>query len=360
VGEEKFDLAFFYEQVGAVGKERTALRQDVVRGLKDYFEELYGYDKHGGGTIFLLEDRMAQPYVFGFATQRILHDRRISVGTKLGVAALAIEKLTYGAEFGNPFGLFSALELLTVHKRLPVVDLRYALVCSAGVYNPFLGTDKRTALSFFSRLLSHPEIPEGERAFWAHSLAARHQDQPGARELVRKIVDATDISADVRRELCLAWMHMRQPQINVPLPDGTGSSREALIAEHMPFWIAHAPSWSSRTMIRLGLASLPKFGSDPGELVQTYIVHRSGSSDAIHAAVADILTEHHAGMPISTVRGVVEQGIQIAGSVSTRRRFYKLGGEILGGDYLDRATEDSASAVRSWAVRELLRATPSS
>jgi hypothetical protein len=360
LGEEKFNLALFYEQVGAVGKERTALRQDLVRGLKDYFEELYGYDKHGGGTIFLLEDRMAQPYVFGFATQRILHDRRISVGTKLGVAALAIEKLTYGTELGNPFGLFSALELLAAHKRLSVSDLRYALVCSAGVYNPFLGTDKRTAVSFFSRLLSNPEMPEGERAFWAHSLAARHQDQPGARELVRMIVEAPNVSGDVRRELCLAWMHMRQPQLNVPPPEVDRTSRDALVAEHMPFWIAHAPSWLSRTMVRLGLASLPKFGADPAELVLQYIGHRNSASDAIHAAVVDILTEHGTGIPLSIVRGVIEQGIQIAGSVSTRRRFYKLGGEILGADYLDRAKQDSASAVRSWAERELLKASPPS
>jgi hypothetical protein len=353
VGEEKFDLASFYEQVGAVGKERTALRQDLVRGLKDYFEELYGYDKHGGGTIFLIEERMGQPYVFGFAVQRILHDRRICPATKLGVSALAIGKLSYGAEFGNPFGIFSALELLISHKRLTTGELRYALVCSAGEYNPFQGTDKRTMLSFFSSLLKKGEMSSGERAFWGHSLAARHQDQPGARELVRTLVEAEELPPGTRSELCLAWMHMRQPHLEVPLPDDVTSARAAFVAEHMPFWVAHAPSWSSRTMVRLGLASLPRFGSDPGDLVQTYIGHRSSSTDAIHAAVADILAEHHEAIPTSVVSNVIERGIGTAGSVSTRRRFYKLGSDILGRQYLDRAKDDAASTVRTWATREL-------
>jgi hypothetical protein len=353
VGEEQFDLASFYEQVGAVGKERTALRQDLVRGLKDYFEELYGYDKHGGGTIFLIEERMGQPYVFGFAVQRILHDRRICAATKLGVSSLAIGKLSYGAEFGNPFGIFSALELLISHRRLTTADLRYALVCSAGEYNPFQGTDKRTMLSFLASLLTNGEMAVGERAFWGHSLVARHQDQPGARELVRTLVEAAELPPEMRSELCLAWMHMRQPRLEVPVPDDVASTRSAFVAEHMPFWVAHAPSWSSRTMVRLGLASLPQLGAVPSDLVQSYIGHRSSSTDAIHAAIADILAEHYESMPISVVSNVIERGISVAGSVSTRRRFYKLGSDILGRQYLDRAKEDAASTVRTWAAREL-------
>jgi len=47
-----FELADFCARVGATTKESNVLRQDLVRGLKDYYEALYGYDRYGAETIF--------------------------------------------------------------------------------------------------------------------------------------------------------------------------------------------------------------------------------------------------------------------------------------------------------------------
>src|SRR5579864_5335462 len=78
VDERPFDAAAFYARVGATAREQSALRQDLVRGLKDYFTHLYGYDRYGAETVFLVPERMGQPHTFGFALLRILHDRRLS------------------------------------------------------------------------------------------------------------------------------------------------------------------------------------------------------------------------------------------------------------------------------------------
>ena len=76
--ERPFDAAAFYARVGATPREQAALRQDVVRGLKDYFVHLYGYDRYGAETVFLVPEWMGHPYTFGFALLRLLHDRRIT------------------------------------------------------------------------------------------------------------------------------------------------------------------------------------------------------------------------------------------------------------------------------------------
>jgi hypothetical protein len=353
LSERAFSLAAFYSHVEAAERERHALRQDLVRGLKDYYTAAYGYDRYGAETVLLLPDRMGQPYIFGFGANRILHDRRIADATKIATAQLSIAMIEYGRDRGLPHGLFNALCYLMSLENLTVRELRYALVASATEYDPFRGTDKPDFLAFFRRLVSAGALPAPERAFWGHSLTARHQDQPGAAELADSLLGAGTLSEDLRRELCQAWVNFRQPRITVDIPDSDGSAHGAFILEHMAFWVSHAPSWPSPQMLRKGLTWLARLGSDPLELAGTYIGYRGAFAEQVHAAVADIVSEHHAQMPRNQVERIVEQGIGISGSVPTRRRFYRLGSEVFGARYLQRATGDTANSVRQWATKQL-------
>jgi hypothetical protein len=354
---ERFDPEAFYALVGATAKERAALRQDLVRGLKEYYETLYGYDRYGAETIFQLEDRMAQPYIFGFGAARILHDRRVSAGTKAAIAERAIAIIRYGTDSGLPYGVFGAIQFLLTVSRLSAVDLRYVLVATAGEYSPFRGMERVTMLDLFRRLVSFEELPAEERAFWAHSLLARHQDDAGAADLCGILLDAADLPESMRGELCLAWLYMRQPRIEVAPPPAGEDERSRFVAEHLPFWIAHVPSWPSNTMVELGLASLPRFGGDPADLIQTYIMYRDGWAEAIHAGVADIIELHGSSISPQVLRSVIERGVSEPSSISSRRRFYRLGSEIFGDEYLQRATHDTAGSVRQWATRQLHKGT---
>jgi hypothetical protein len=350
---ETFAPEAFYALVGATVKERNALRQDLVRGLKDYYETLYGYDRYGAETIFQLDERMAQPFIFGFAVTRILHDRRVSVTTKAAVAASALHRIQYGTDGGLPFGLLGAVHLLLSLGHLSTDDLRYSLVATAGEYNPFRGMDRPSMIDLFGLLLTHVDLPWEERAFWGHSLLARHGDEPGATDLCRTLLDTSAIPPELRGELCLAWLYMRQPRLEVVVPPPGEAAHPRFVAEHMPFWVAHIPSWPSNTMVRLGLAGLPLFGGEPAELVQTYIVYRDGPADAIHAGVADIIEEYWATIPEDILKPVIERGIAEPSSISSRRRFYRLASEIFGAEYLQRASHDTAGSVRQWASRQL-------
>ncbi|HEX6506578.1 MAG TPA: hypothetical protein VF221_03010 [Chloroflexota bacterium] len=350
--ERKFDLAAFCARVGATAKECNTLRQNLVRGLKDYYEAAYGYDRYGAETIFMLAERMSEPYIFGFAGRRILHDRRVSLPTKLATAALALDTVSYGSDGGLPYAFFGFMGFLARHDRLPPGDLRYGLVVSAGDYSPFRGLEKPEYVDFFRRLLADHDVPMAERVFWAHSLIARHQDGHGASDLINMLLGDGEIAASERIELCNAWLRFRQPRLQVETPAPDGSFRGEFVAEHMPFWIAHMPSWPSPAMVRLALIWLPRLGADPFELSQTYITYGDTFSDQIRGAVAEIIAEHHGSMSEGQVKGIIEKGIAISGSSPIRRKFYQLGSSLFGAEYLDRATSDSANSVRQWAARQ--------
>lgn len=354
MSERAFDLARFYAAVGAAEKERPAVRQDLVRGLKDYFASVYGYDRYGAETIFQLGDHLSSPPAYGFALLRILHDRRLPDRIKLAAAHHALDLIVYGVEEGLPHGLLAALDFLLRHDALPAADLRYALVASAPETNPYRGLDRATPPRFLAGLLTREDLSTAERLFWVHSLIARHRELAGTVELINTLADCARIPAEERREVLRSWLHFRQPRLVVTIPTSDGSARAAIVAQHLPFWVAHAPSWPTPSMVRLALIWLARLGEDPLALAEQYIDYHAAYADQVHAGVADILAEHAGVMPPDRLQSLIERGTH-TGALLTRRRFYRLGAELIGREYLERATEDAAGSLRRWATAELAR-----
>lgn len=349
--ESSFDLEAFYARVGATGKERGPLRQDFVRGLKDWYIQLYGYDRYGAETAFLLGERMGVPLIFGYALLRILHDRRVSIDTKLRAAEAALDSVAYGEDMGIPHGLLIAVLFLAQHGTLSSTDLRFALIASVAAGDPLRGVDKATGAGFLRMLLDREDLPAEERALWAHTLMAQHHETAGAIDLVRALLESDRLPVPLRRELCWAWIRGRQPRLEVEVPAITAESRSRFVAEHMPFWIAHVRSWPTTAMVRAGLHALSFLGEDPLTLARTFIGETGPYAEQIHAAVADIIGQHHAAMPLTEVERLIDQGTHISSSAPARRRFYALGADLLGPHVLERAAEDSAGSVRQWAAR---------
>lgn len=353
MSELPFDMASFYAQVRATAKERSALRQDLVRGLKDYYVAVYGYDRYGAETVLHLESRLGQPYIYGYAVIRILQDRRLSESVKEAASQLALDDIRYGSDGGLPFGLYGVLGFLAEHGALAPTDLRFALIASAGEYSPFLGLDKPQMLRFFRWLLRNGDLPMEERLFWAHSLVARHGDGNGAADLIGVILSHPEASIQQIREMCSAWINFRQPRLEIPLPIDGEPPRAKFVTEHMGFWITHSPSWSSASMLKLALLRLADIVDDPLALAREFMGYTGTHAEHAHSAVVDIISRHHQSMPQAALRELVERGISPFYSVSIRRRFYRLGTELLGSEYLNKASSDTASSVRQWAARQL-------
>jgi hypothetical protein len=104
-------------------------------------------------------------------------------------------------------------------------------------------------------------------------------------------------------------------------------------------------------MVRQALYALSHLGEDPLTLARTFIEESGPHAEQLHAAVADIISEHRAEMPLDAVERVIDRGTRVSSSATTRRRFYSLGAEILGPRILDRAAGDSAASVRRWAAQ---------
>jgi hypothetical protein len=266
---------------------------------------------------------------------------------------MALELAEYGVEEGVPYGLFAALHFCAGQGRLSTADLRYALVVSAGDYEPFRGMDRAGTVQFFRWLLDHEGMPASEVQFWAHSLIARHRDGAGAAELIAALLRNERFDVSSRRELCHAWINHRQPALRVAAPPPAAGVRGAVVAEHFPFWVEHSPSWPTPKMVHLGLVWLARLGEDALELAQTYLQYHGTYRDQVHGAVADILAEHGATLPRERVRQLIEEGLALSGESGTRRRFYSLGADFFGDEYLMRASADTANRVRQWAARQM-------
>lgn len=349
----EFGLASFCAEVGAAAKERSPLRQDLVRGLKDWYTHLYGYDRYGAETAFLLPQRMNVPKIYGFAVLRILADRRISAETKARVARRSLDVARYPDDMTIPYGLFVAVQHLSGSGSLSATDLRYALVLTAGKPRPFEGMDKKGIVAFLGMLLAADDLaPEG-RALWSHSLIARHDDGPGAADLIRALLKSEHLPVHLRRELAWSWVNIRQPRIEPPPPALDDDPRSYFVAEHLPFWVAHAPSWPAPTMVRHGLVWLARLGEDPLLLSHMHIGAGGPFSEQLQLAVADIVAEQHQRMPAAETQTLIERGMGSGSSIQTRKKFYRLGADLFGREYLERATHDTAGSVRQWASREL-------
>ncbi len=350
-----FDLAAFCAQVHAVPQEVNVLRHAVVRGLKDYYETTYGYDRYGAETLFLVPERMTEPYIFGFACRRIVRDRRISQRTKVATSELALDMVRYGTAGGVPYAFFELLTFLAGAGRLPVHDLRYALVVTAGETAPLQGVSRITSLAFMTHLISREDMPAGERLLWQHSLISRKEDGPGVVELINAVMQDERNPIEGRLELARAWLHFRQPRFEIPVLPSRGGLRDEFVREHLPFWVAHSPSWPTPAMVRSALVWLARLTPDAAALAQEYSEYSGTFADEIGTALVQIVAEHHTDMPQTTVRDVIERGISVAGSNAVRRKFYELGIVLFGSGYLERASCDPSNSVRQWAARQKLK-----
>ena len=352
-----FDIESFYARVDATARERSLLRQALVRGLKDWYLHLYGYDRHGAETVFLLPERMGDPHIFGFAMLRILRDRRVSEVTKVRVAEWTLEIAEYESDLGPPFGLVEALLFLTVRELLPAVDLRYALLIAAVHEDPFTGVEATTAREFMQHLVDRGDMPPAERAFWAHTLLIRHREGMRAAPLIDVVLGGESLPGVLRTELCWAWVNARQPHLDVPAPPPDDSYKARFVADHLPFWVTHMRSWPKPPMVRRALLWLSRLGEDPVALAQVFLAASNPPDEQILGAISDIIAEHHTSMPSGTVKELIDEGIRLQGSIPSRRKFYRLGAELFGVEYLEKAADDTAGSVRQWAVRQLEKET---
>jgi hypothetical protein len=349
----QFSLKQFYRELRIPKGERPLIEEMMAKGLEKYYHDLYGYHKYGKEPVFLIGERLGEPYIFGYAAVRILHHQDISARTKQQVAEYTLAITRPGEEYGLPHGLLAAISYLAAEGRLRGHRLALAIRSLDGEQDVFVGSNKEDTTTLADGIIADRALPLEERLDLLYFLLARCEFTfTLGKEMLGRALETPALPQEQKKTLCTWLIHGRED-----LRREGFKLLEALMRGERPedftgFTVARfglVPDYLKRRAI-VGLAQVE---GNPMAVACRYLGAGEGH-DAVpfDQAVADIIEAFHEEMPPTEVREMVEQGTQ-AGAFKTRLRFYRLGLKLYGPEFIRPALEDRSSKVRTWAQKQL-------
>lgn len=345
----EFSLKQFYRKLNIPREDRSLIEDAMAKGLGEYYHDLYGYDKYGKEPDFLIGERMREPQIFGYAAVRILHHEDISDQTKRAVAAYTVAITRPLADFGVPHGLLAAISYLVAGGHLRGEPLATAIRHLAGTQDVFVGLTTEDTLALTDGLLADEELAPEERLDLLYFLLIRCQYAFAlGKAMFEQALETPALTSELKKTLCTWLIHgcedIRQEGFRQLLSD---EPRPFLSLTGASFGLV--PDYLKRRAI-FGLAQIE---DDPAAVVRRYL-GQGERYDAVpfDEAVGDIIEAYHEEMPPAEVRDMVELGVQ-AGKFQIRLRFYQLGLELYGPDFIRPALDDRSSKVRKWAEKAL-------
>ena len=404
-----FDLKRFYQQLNIPPAEQPLVAACLERGLKSYYQCVAGIGK-GKKAAGGLQDRMQQPYVFGFGVLEMIREPALSVETCLKAVAHALEQIDVEMEYGTPHGLTAMLSYLAAADRLEVPVFRSVMIAADFVGALFDDWEFEEAHVLLNWVLERSQLPAAESLWWVWYVTL-HCEPPGmCRNLADTLMAHAALTPADKRALCKAWLDdspagtpppqweamqamlrgdveafaRYSAEAGMPVPEKLPSAAELeadfdtaldalLDADDGVEPPLMSVSMFRRSLVgpmgivpltplvyrREALFALAGLGEDPLALCQQYLDSARGElySDAVNQGVADVLAAYATQMPPDEVCALVERGAA-ASSAPTRKAFYQLGAELFGEDYVSRAASDPAKLVRDWAAKVSAGAAP--
>ncbi|MFQ5811762.1 MAG: hypothetical protein ACE5I2_01005 [Anaerolineae bacterium] len=349
----EFSLKQFYRKLRIPKDERPLIEEMMAKGLEKYYYDLYGYHKYGKEPVFLIGERLGEPYIFGYAAVRILHHQDLSDRTKQRVAEYTLAITRPGEEYGVPHGLLAAISYLAAGGHLRGRRLASAIRNLAGERDVFVGSTKEDTTALTDGILADRALPLEERLDLLYFLLARCEFTFAlGKEMLGRALETPALAREQKKALCTWLIHGRED-----VRQGGLSLMEAMVRGKRPAGFTGlttalfglVPDYLKRAAI-VGLARLE---GNPMAVARCYL----GAGEQYEAvpfdqAVADIIEAFHEEMRPAEAREMVEQGIQ-AGAFQTRLRFYRLGLKLYGPEFIRPALEDRSSKVRKWAGKHL-------
>jgi len=349
----KFSLKRFYRKLHVPKDERSLVEDMMAKGLEKYYHDLYGYHKYGKEPVFMIRERLGEPYIFGYAAVRILHHQDISARTKQKIAEYTVAITRPGGEYGVPHGLLVAISYLAAGGQLRGPRLASAIRSLAGERDVFVGSTQGDTQALTDSLLADQSLPLEERLDMLYFLLARCKYTYAlGKEMLARALDTPALPQEQKKILC-TWLARGREDIR---QEGRGLM-EALMRGERP----EAFTGLSSAMFGLvpdylkrhAIVGLARIEGNPTAVARRYL----GAGERYDAvpfsqAVADIIEAFHEEMPPAEVREIVEQGTQ-ASAFQTRLRFYKVGLKLYGAEFIRPGLEDRSAKVRNWARKQL-------
>ncbi len=349
----QFSLKRFYRKLRIPKAEKPLIEEMMAKGLEKYYYDLYGYHKYGQEPVFLIGERLGEPYIFGYAAVQILHHQDISARTKQQVAEYTLAVTQPGDEFGLPHGLLAAISYLAAEGRLHGHRLASAIRSLAGERDVFVCSTKRGTTALTDGIIADGSLPLEERLDLLYFLLARC-DRTFAlgKEMLARVLETPALPQEQKEALCTWLIHGREDLRQEGL-----SLMEAMMRGKRPAGFTGlttalfglVPNYLKRAAI-VGLARLE---GDPTAVARRFLgAGERYDGEPFGQAVTDIIEAFHEEMRPAEVREMVEQGAQ-ASAFQTRLRFYQLGLKLYGPEFIRPALEDRSTKVRKWAAKQL-------
>ena len=392
-----FELEQFLTDLGFPTKEHAGIRRGLGAGLEKYYYDIYGYHKYGRRPDFLIDERMQEPHIFGYGALEILKNKRVSTASKLKICQYAVENTEPDLENGVPYGLITLLGFMAAEDELPgLYFYKGMLALQFGVSGTFFrpiwmeGGTKETLISLVDWLGANEEIAEEEELWWIWQLGGHSDGKPHlGKPMASHWLARPEVSDELKESLCWAWLlddeQVGEPPVvwllmaaimngdleqikeilentgidpeELPLPDlddlplqeDKGEFDFSLEFYRQRRYFLFTPPFIKR----LAIPALVRLGEDFEELAETFWDNdREYDRDALNAGIADVLEEFNDRFPPAQMRQWIERGINYS-RAATRKRFYALSTEYYGNEYLERALEDNAKSIRTWAAKKL-------
>ncbi len=213
----------------------------------------------------------------------------------------------------------------------------------------FVGLTTEDTLAFTDGLLADEELAPEERLGLLYFLLIRCQYAFNlGKAMFERALETPALTQKQKQTLC-AWLIHGREDIRQE------GMRQLLSDEPRPFMSLTGASFGlvPDYLKRRAIFALAQVEGDPAGVARRYL-GQGERYDAVpfDKAVGDIIEAYHEEMPPAEVREMVEQGVQ-AGKFEIRLRFYRLGLELYGPDFLRPALEDRSKKVREWAEKAL-------
>jgi len=348
----QFSLKQFYRNLRVSEDERPLIEEMMAKGLEQYYYDLYGYHKYGKEPVFLIGERLGEPYIFGYAAVRILHHQDISAQTKQRVAEYTLAIARPGEEFGMPHGLLMAISVLAAGGHLRGRPLASAIRSLAGERDVFADLTKEDTQALTDSLLTGQALPLEERLDLLHFLLIRSEYTfAQGKEMLERALETPALPQEQKKTLC-TWLARGRKELR---QEGFGLM-EALMRGESPEFTGLTSAMFGLVpdyLKRAAIVGLARVEGDPVAVARRYL----GAGDRYDAvpfdqAVADIIEAFHEEMGPGEVREMVERGTR-AGAFQTRLRFYQVGLGLCGPEFIRPALEDRSRKVRDWAGKQL-------
>ena len=391
--EDVFNIEDFFVLLGIPKNEQKLVEKCLAKGLYNYYMDIYSYEKYGNNLTWLIEDRMYEPFIFGYGTTEIIKNKKITSETKNKIIAYTLSITTPDREYGIPHGLIHILHYLAIEELLDTGTFNLIMIT--------LQTNPHTTFDDFPLagwkdlskwIINSSEISADETVWWIWQFStkfAKSLNYPQGSKIVEFWMNHPGISSEAKLELCWAWLtdskdvgskpiawQLMDAQmtgdvktvrkllkgLGVPPADIAGAIRnmefiQSEIADpilNMSFMSSFAdfvwlPSW----LKRLAVPFLVQLGEDPLDICVILLDQsRDYMSEGINKGVADVLGLYGNQLPPDELRALIEKGLKIP-QVGTRKAFYQVSTQFYGNKYMQNTQTDNAASIRKWGKKKL-------